>query len=117
MLGGCLRSIPELASTERGDHRGGKGERKGLAVSLISQRKTEPALGQQPSLKATPSAREKKKKKRILKLPTLCIWCLPPRPMGQKLSWWKAQRGCADLQLLTVRDSRQSRVHPHPGRL
>lgn len=64
MLGGCLRSIPELASTERGDHRGGKGERKGLAVSLISQRKTEPALGQQPSLKATPSAREKKKKKK-----------------------------------------------------
>lgn len=61
MSGGCLRSIPELASTERGDHRGGKGERKGLTVSLISQRKTEPALRQQPSLKATPSARKKKK--------------------------------------------------------
>lgn len=37
--------------------------------------------------------------------------------MGQDLSWCKAQRGCADLQLLTVRGSRRSPVHPHPGRL
>jgi len=113
MPGGCLCSIPAPASTERGDRRGGEEERNVLTVSLISQRKTEPALRQQPSLKETRSAR--KKKKRIKKLLTLCIWCLPPRPRAQKLSWWKAQWGCADLQLLTVRDSRQGHVHPHPG--
>lgn len=38
-------------------------------------------------------------------LPTLCVCCLCPHPMGQELSWWKAQWGCADLQLLTVGDS------------
>lgn len=47
MLGGCLRSIPEPASTKRGDHRGRKGQRKRLIVNLISQRKTEPAFRQQ----------------------------------------------------------------------
>lgn len=63
MSGGCLHSIPELPGSAGGDHRGGKGARTGQTVSLTSQRKTQPALRQQPSLKVTQSARKKKNKK------------------------------------------------------